>query len=38
VGNAATDRLERSLFERAVGYTHDSVKFFMRAGAEKPVA
>ena len=34
---AATDRVERSMFERAVGYTHDSVKIFLPAGASKPV-
>lgn len=34
---AATDRVEQSMFERAVGYTHDSVKVFLPAGANKPV-
>jgi hypothetical protein len=34
---AATARVERSMFERAVGYTHDSVKIFLPAGANKPV-
>lgn len=34
---AATDRVERSMFERAVGYTHDTVKIFLPAGASKPV-
>ena len=34
---AANDGVERSLFERAVGYTHESVKIFMPAGADKPV-
>jgi hypothetical protein len=34
---AATDRVERSMFERAVGYTHESTKIFMPAGATKPV-
>ena len=34
---AATDRVERSMFERAVGYTHESVKVFLPAGASKPV-
>ncbi|OPH81827.1 hypothetical protein [Nitrobacter vulgaris] len=34
---AATDRIERSMFERAVGYTHESTKIFMPAGASKPV-
>jgi hypothetical protein len=34
---AATERVERGMFERAVGYTHDSVKIFLPAGASKPV-
>jgi hypothetical protein len=34
---AATERVERSMFERAVGYTHDSVKIFLPAGANQPV-
>lgn len=34
---AANDRVERSMFERAVGYTHESTKIFMPAGASKPV-
>jgi hypothetical protein len=34
---AATDRVERCMFERAVGYTHESVKIFLPAGASKPV-
>lgn len=34
---AATDRVERSMFERAVGYTHESTKIFMPTGASKPV-
>jgi len=34
---AATERVERSMFERAVGYTFDSVKIVMPAGATKPV-
>jgi hypothetical protein len=33
----ATDRVERSMFERAVGYTHESTKIFLPAGASKPV-
>lgn len=34
---AATARVEHSMFERAVGYTHEAMKIFMPAGAEKPV-
>jgi hypothetical protein len=30
-------RVERSLYERANGYTYDAVKIFMPAGAKKPV-
>lgn len=33
----ADDRVERSLFHRATGYTFDAVKIFMPAGARKPV-
>lgn len=33
----ADERVERSLFHRAVGYTFDAVKIFMPAGAKKPV-
>lgn len=33
----ADNRVERSLFQRATGYTHDAVKIFMPAGAKKPV-
>jgi hypothetical protein len=33
----ADERVERSLYQRAVGYTHDAVKIFMPAGAEEPV-
>ena len=35
--NEADDRVERSLYQRAVGYETDAVKIFMPAGAEKPV-
>jgi len=35
--NQADERVERSLFERATGYTRESVKIFMPAGADKPV-
>lgn len=34
---AADERVERSLYARATGYTHDAVKIFMPAGAKKPV-
>lgn len=33
----ADERVERSLYQRAVGYSHDAVKIFMPAGAENPV-
>jgi hypothetical protein len=33
----ADDRVERSLFERAIGYSHNAVRIFMPAGAEKAV-
>lgn len=33
----ADDRVERSLYQRANGYTSDAVKIFMPAGASKPV-
>ncbi len=31
----ADNRVERSLYHRAVGYTHDAVKIFMPAGAKE---
>ncbi len=31
------DRVKRSLFHRAVGYSYDAVKIFMPAGATEPV-
>lgn len=34
---AADERVERSLYHKAVGYTHDAVKIFLPAGAAKPV-
>ena len=34
---AADDRVERSLYQKAIGYTFDSVKVFMPAGAKEPV-
>ena len=38
VGKEAADqRVERSLYQRAVGYHYDAVKIFMPAGAKKPV-
>ncbi len=33
----ADERVERSLFQKAVGYEQDEVKIFMPAGAEAPV-
>ena len=33
----ADDRVERSLYERATGYSHDAVKIFLPAGATQPV-
>lgn len=33
----ADERVERSLYARAVGYEHDAVKIFMPAGASEPV-
>lgn len=33
----ADDRVERSLYHKAVGYTHDAVKIFMPSGATEPV-
>lgn len=35
--DALDNRVERSLYNRAVGYTFDSVKIFMPAGASEPV-
>ncbi len=35
--DACDDRVERSLYNRAVGYDHEAVKIFMPTGAEKPV-
>lgn len=35
--DAADDRVERSYYQRAVGYEHESVKIFMPSGATKPV-
>jgi hypothetical protein len=34
---AADERVERSLYHKAVGYTHEAVKIFMPAGAKEPV-
>jgi hypothetical protein len=34
---AADARVERALYNRAVGYSHPAVKIFMPAGAAKPV-
>ena len=33
----ADERVERSLFERATGYSYPAVKIFMPAGASEPV-
>lgn len=33
----ADDRVERSLYARAVGWEHDAVKIFMPGGADEPV-
>jgi len=33
----ADDRVERSLYQRAVGYSHEAVRIFMPAGAKEPV-
>ena len=33
----ANKRVERSLYQKAVGYSYDSVKIFMPAGAKEPV-
>lgn len=33
----ADDRVERAMYHKAVGYTHDAVKIFMPAGAKEPV-
>lgn len=38
VGKESADtRVERSLYQRAMGYTFDAVKIFMPAGADAPV-
>jgi hypothetical protein len=34
---ACDDRVERALYQRAIGYEQDAVKIFMPAGAESPV-
>lgn len=34
---AADERVERSLFQKAIGYEQDEVKIFMPGGADKPV-
>lgn len=36
-GEVADERVERSLYQKAIGYEQDAVKVFMPAGAEKPV-
>lgn len=35
--DACDDRVERSLYQRAVGYEQEEVKIFMPGGADKPV-
>lgn len=35
--DAADERVERSLYARATGYTFEAVKIFMPSGAEEPV-
>lgn len=35
--DVADERVERSLYQRAIGYEQDEVKIFMPGGAEKPV-
>ena len=35
--NVADARVERSLYQRAIGYEQEEVKIFMPAGAESPV-
>lgn len=35
--DSADERVIRSLYHRAVGYSHEAVKIFMPAGAEAPV-
>lgn len=35
--DVADDRVERSLFQKAVGYEQEEVKIFMPGGAESPV-
>jgi hypothetical protein len=35
--SVADNRVERSLYERAVGYNYEAVKIFMPANREKPV-
>lgn len=35
--DAADERVERSLYQRAIGYEQDEVKIFMPSGADEPV-
>jgi hypothetical protein len=35
--DVADDRVERSLYQKAIGYEQDEVKIFMPAGADDPV-
>lgn len=36
-GDIADERVERSLYQKAIGYEQNAVKVFMPSGAEKPV-
>jgi hypothetical protein len=36
-GKAEDARVERSLYQRGVGYSYDAVKIFMPAGAKAPI-
>lgn len=36
-GEVADDRVERSLYQKAIGYEQDAVKVFMPSGASEPV-
>lgn len=35
--DVADDRVERSLYQKAIGYEQEEVKIFMPSGADKPV-
>ena len=36
-GERPADRVERSLYHRAIGFSYNAVKIFMPAGAKQPV-